>query len=338
VLFNVVATLDLGQFWPLVIALFRDGKVGDRLRERGVPARCLGLRSAFGWSGLRHGLLPLCRLIRDHRIDVVHSFLTASGIFGALAAKANGIPSLLNVHGPLSRHRARYLELFARNITDLLVAGNELTLRELRRTRVGRPEGLALIYNGTPPMAKATIRPFPTDVIRITMVANFFPEKDHLTLIKAYKTLRERYPLRLCIVAVGEGECRDQILAYIAQRGIPGIEIQPSRSDDLYSCQTDIFVLTSHSEGLPVSVTEAMSAGLPVIVSDVGAVNELVDHRQDGLLVPPRSVTALVAALEELIGDEELRRHLAANAIRKHRGRFDLGSMAAAYRTLYQSC
>ena len=69
------------------------------------------------------------------------------------------------------------------------------------------------------------------------------------------------------------------------ERKIKDIEFGRTREADLYSAMTDVFVLSSHSEGVPLSVTEAMSAGLPVVASDVGAMKEIIEHRKDGFLV-----------------------------------------------------
>ena len=105
----------------------------------------------------------------------------------------------------------------------------------------------------------------------------------------------------------------------------------------MYSTMTDIFVLSSHSEGLPLSVIEAMSVGLPVVASDVGAMKEIIEHRKDGILVRPESVDDLVKALNELIEDDALRRNLSRNAIKKINGKFTIERMKEDYQSLYDS-
>jgi glycosyltransferase involved in cell wall biosynthesis len=336
VLNNVVVNLDRQSFQPFVISLFEDGRVGDSLRGRGISTQCLQMRSGFRIRSFLDYLPVLLDFVRSHRIRLIHSFLTASGIYGGIVARIAGICSILSVHGPLSKNRVRLLELVARNLNDILVAGNRLTLEELQRTRFWRKaDSLKLIYNGIRPEGEARTQSFSSDTVNITMVANFFPEKDHLTLVKAFAVLQARHPLRLRIVAAGENQHREKVLQYIAERRIQGIELQSTRDVDLYTHKTDIFVLTSHSEGLPLSVAEAMSAGLPVVASDVGAMREIIDHRVDGILVPPRSVEAVVDAVEELIHDKELRDSLSINAVAKFHKRFGIERMTKEYHSLY---
>jgi len=339
VLWNVVEHLDPQCFQPYVMSLFKDGNIGERLRDRGIPAHCLGMRSGFRIQSFKSYLPPLLDFVRHHRIGLIHSLLTASGVYGGVAARVAGIPSALSVHGPLSASRIKYLELVARNINDILIAGNRLTFEELQRTRLwNRDRSLRLIYNGIRPGGNATAQTFGSEIVKLTMVANFFPEKDHLTLIKAYEILQARYPMRLRIIATGENRQKEEVFRYISDRQLQGIEFHPSRDADLYTHQTDIFVLTSHSEGLPISVTEAMSVGLPVVASDVGAMREIIDHRLDGILVPPRSVDAVVDAVAELIRDQALRESLSKHAIAKYRDRFGVTRMMAEYQSLYSHC
>jgi glycosyltransferase involved in cell wall biosynthesis len=94
--------------------------------------------------------------------------------------------------------------------------------------------------------------------------------------------------------------------------------------------RADIFVLPSHTEGLPNAMIEAMAAGLPVIVTPVGSIPDVVTHEDNGLLVPPRNAPALAAALRYLIVSAERRQQLGHAAYASARSRFETERAALA--------
>jgi len=335
VLYNIVENMDQSHFEPLVLGLFENGRVGDRLRALNVRTECLGMSKPYSPFTIAKFIPIFAKYVKKNEIAIIHSLLTASGIYGGIVAKCMGIHSILNVHAPMNKGRIRHLESLSRKLNDTLIPGNRITERELEQTVSHKNS--RLIYNGIKPEGKAEVRSFGDRTVKITMVANFFAEKDHMTLLRAFEQLMEKRPVHLQFVADGNNEYRDRVVSYIAEKKLDNVELQRTRAPDLYTKETDIFVLASHAEGLPISVTEAMSAGLPVVASDVGAMNEIIDHRQNGILVPAESVADLAGALDELIEDEALRRRLGENARQKFEAKFTMASMAAAYDDLYAS-
>src|SRR6266516_1328539 len=143
---------------------------------------------------------------------------------------------------------------------------------------------------------------------RIISVARFAFPKDFAALVRALAMVSADYRATF----VGEGPALSDIATAVEMQGLEAkVELLGARGDvrELLA-SSDIFVLSSRSEGHPVSLLEAMAAGLPVVATDVGGVAESVVHGQTGLLVPAGNVTALAAALERLVEDEQLRRRL----------------------------
>ena len=152
-----------------------------------------------------------------------------------------------------------------------------------------------------------------TDVPVILFASRLLPEKGVLDTVEAFALLRERVPARLVIVGSGPASrevrrlvLRRRLAAHVTLTG----HLTEERMREAYR-SADVFALpTYHPEGFPTAISEAMSAGLPVVTS---AVRGNADHLREGenaLFVPPRDPPALAAALERALTDTDLRRRM----------------------------
>jgi glycosyltransferase involved in cell wall biosynthesis len=126
----------------------------------------------------------------------------------------------------------------------------------------------------------------------------------------------------------------------VAAAGLAGrVELSPAVDEPTKAAAylgADVYVLPSHVEGLPTGLLEAMSYGLPCIVTPVGGVPDVITHAQNGLLVPVGDAGALAGAIEELAGDPALRRRLGTAARASVLGRFDWNTQAGEIARLYR--
>jgi glycosyltransferase involved in cell wall biosynthesis len=170
----------------------------------------------------------------------------------------------------------------------------------------------------------------------IVSVGNLYPVKGHAVLIDALATLRDRAGWRLAIAGRGEEEPR--LRAQAAAAGIgERVHLLGFRDDvaDIFAAG-DLFAMPSLSEGLPLALVEAMSFGLPVVISRVGGVPEVVTNDVEGLLVPPSDPGALALAIRSLL-DDPARRSRQGGAARMRALRdYAIGTMVDRYERLYR--
>jgi glycosyltransferase involved in cell wall biosynthesis len=156
------------------------------------------------------------------------------------------------------------------------------------------------------------------------------------TLIAAMALLPpEAVGVRLLIV--GAGPLRDELAAQAATAGLADrVTFAGERGDvpDILAA-ADVFVLSSVSEGMPISILEAMASGLPTVATDVGGVRELVADGETGFVVPARDARAFAQPLARLCGDEGLRRRLGEAAQSRATAQFGGAAMAERTEAVY---
>lgn len=336
VCYELIRALPADRFKPCLITLFELGSLGEALVAAGVPTLNLSLRHPFSPRHLLSALPRITAFARQQKICLLHAHLTAAGLYGGLAARRLGLPALFTIHGQLS-HRLplRWVERGVRQLFPLLVAVGRQVEQETKSNLLapGRRQVLQ-VYNG---IDTAYWQPPPTrDAARselcITMVANFFREKDHTTAIEAFRRLQQRCQARIRLQLVGAGEGRSAVERQVGELGLTNVEFLGA-VDDIRAIltQTDIALLASFSEGISLAVLEAMAMALPVVASDVGGMREVLTHSLEGLLVPPGDPESLCGALAKLVQDSGLRAAMGKRGRARVEAQFSLAAMTSAY-------
>jgi glycosyltransferase involved in cell wall biosynthesis len=287
------------------------------------------------------GLLELVALIRRERPDIVHANSSKAGILGRLAAMVGGVPiTVFTVHGWAFKAYGGLASRLYRTADRVMARATTITICV---TDSERATGLDA---GTCDAKRTTVIPnaidtrtapraqHATDPPRIITVGRLAWPKDPHTLLDALARLR---PRTFAAVIVGDGPQRPAAEARIRELGLASsVQILGARADvpDLLA-HSDVFVLASRSEGGPISILEAMAAGLPVVASDVGGVGELVQDGSTGLLAPAGDAGALAAAVQRLLDDPELRRRMGEAGRRRVAEQFDIGTQRSAHLDLY---
>jgi len=271
--------------------------------------------------------------------DLIHVHSAKAGALGRIAAWMLGVPVIYTVHGfafkpaaaPVRRVASRIAEWCLAPLTTRLicVADSERALAAALPVPASR---VSVIHNGIPDTG---LRADPASPLRrIVMVARFAAPKRPDIVIRAFA----RANLADCeLVIAGDGPTRAAMRA-LADELAPGRVSLPGNIDDIAGllASAQIFVLASDHEGLPVSVLEAMRAGLPVVASDLPGIREEFGAVSAGLLVPGSDEGAMADALTALAGDPPRRAAMGQSARARWSEAFGVESMAEATWQEYQ--
>jgi glycosyltransferase involved in cell wall biosynthesis/uncharacterized membrane protein len=332
----------LAERFDVTLAARGCGPLRDAARAAGVRFVPLEhVRRAINpWRDAR-GLVELVRLCRRERPDIAHANSSKAGILGRLAALLARVPiRVFTAHGwAFAAYRGLAGRLYlwgdrlVRPLTTLVICVAERE-RELGvRARTCTPKRTAVVRNAVDVSSFAESR-HAGEPPQLIAVSRFAYPKDFVTLVEALAAVDVDYRA----VFVGDGPERPAVVGELRRRGLSArVELLGERNDvpELLA-SSDLFVLSSRSEGLPVSVLEAMAASLPVVATDVGGVGELVVHGTTGLLVPPGDAGTLGKALERLLRERNLRRRLGTAARRRAEHEFDLPRWLRAHVDLYR--
>ena len=349
-LVDFAANGDWADFeYETAYVLSSEDDLVESMRTTGSPVYCLGARGDWDLSWL----LALRRLLANRKYDVVHAHLPYAAGMGRLVTwtlPARNRPKFIytehNVWGKTAapvrfvnrigvQHDAALVAVSAsvrdalpaqvRERAVVVVHGVELSeaakllkrqsqVRAEVRSELGVPEG---------------------DVLVLT-VANLRPEKAYEVLLAAARSLLDR-DVPVTFVSIGRGPLEDELKA-LAQTLRLGdrFKFLGSRDDALrLMAGSDLFVLSSSHEGLPVALMEASSVGAAIVVTAVGEMPNILTSGVDSLVVPPGQPDALAEAIERLVRDSRLRAELGEAAMALSQ-RFDVGRSARKVEGLYK--
>jgi len=322
-----------------VVGACAEGAHLDPVRAEGFRVEPLPFARSLSPRAHWRAFWAMVALIRRERPDIVHAHMPISGFLARLAARVAGVPRiaytchgyLFNQEGPWPRRAGGFaMEWIGGRLTDTYMNVSREEAQDARRLRIHR--GAVAVGNGRDPavyrpnpQARAHLRDamgVPDGTVAVVIVSRIVAPKGYIELLAAMQNV----PAELWVVGTRLPSDRGEDLAphfdRFAETG--RLRLLGYRSDvaDILAA-SDIFVLPSHFEGLPMSVIEAMLTGLPVIATDIRGPREQVVPEQTGLLVPVRNTQALSAALNRLAADAPLRARMGQAGLDRARTEFN---------------
>ena len=336
-------------FAVTVICLDEPGLWANGLRAKGIPVHCL-----WRQRGLDLAMpVRLANHFRRHHTQIVHAHQCTPWFYAALSRLLYSAPRLLlEEHGRffpevMNPKRVLVNRLLVKRLTHRFVAVSEDVRGRLQQYEGLDAERIDVIYNGV--KAEPPLEPDAREALRselgvepgcfvVGTVGRFDPIKN-LPMLVGSLARASKQVANLRGLLVGDGPMLADICSLTEGNGLfDRIRMTGFRDDArrLIQCM-DLFVLSSFSEGTSMALLEAMAAGVPVVVTDVGGNPEIVINGETGNVVPSGSVDALSGAILDSVNDAPKRRKFAAAARRRIEERFAFDRMIENYRRQYQT-
>lgn len=318
-------------------ALGPEGELIEEARSFGVdPVIVDEMRRAIHPLRDLKTLIRLRELFREEDYDIVHTHSSKAGILGRWAAREAGIPWIFHtIHGlPYHRYQSlleyelyRTLERATASVTHEIQTVCDRMAEKASAAGVTPIDRYKTVYSGmvldpfldVPGVGSDEARElkgewgFDENHFVFGKIARLFHLKGHKYCLSAFERIASEHD-NARLLLVGDGILRDQLESRVEEMGLEDkvvfAGLVPYRDIPDMIGAMDALVHTSLREGLARVIPQAQAAGRPVVSFDVDGAPEAIDHRETGMLVPPKSIPKLVESMSELIEDPELRKSI----------------------------
>jgi len=343
---DLIKNLDSQLYENHIICLDELGVFGRALKAEGYKVISFDRGGGMSISLLSN----LIKYFRQNKIKVVHTNNSGPHFWAGLAAVLSGIKARIHTnHGRNAGWKSRraWLDRFSSMLSSKIVCVSNESAKTLMTTDRIPAKKMVVITNGIdtehfqPEGPTAQLRQLlgvDSSSIFIGSIARFSLDKDQETLIRAFNEIVQSHDGEYALLLVGDGETKQPLQALSDSLGISDkVHFMGFRSDIVEILrELDIYVLPSHTEGLSISLLEAMSTACPVVASAVGGNVGLIEHAKNGLLVPESDVMAMKNALLSL-DDSVTKTNLSTQARYTVISQYSIQTMAANYQKLYEA-
>jgi len=294
-------------------------------------------------------LLKLVRLLRENRVELIHSHLETANIYSYLALALAGSPKFIPTALSMPADQVPLREwLLARALAagDAIHINSHAAIKAYSQHYRVNESKFRVVHNGTFPLPAHTERAMqaarkkldiPQNSLVVGTLSKDAPDKNlpaFFRLVEALRTGRER------VVALAAGTGLDQsYAAKVPGTGAAGedtVLLGPRKDVETVFAAMDVFVLTSLREGLPNVVMEAMASGLPVVAFDTGGVSELIEQQVSGVVLACQNEQGLLREVGSLLDEPERRRRMGEAARARMLSQFSVEKMIERTTALYQ--
>ena len=323
----------------------RVGPIGEQLQQRGVPIHTYARR-----PGIDLGLIAEIRkVVKAGRFDVVHCHQYTPYFYGVLAARSAGVRVVFTEHGrfhpDVPRYKAVLVNPLLALLTSRIVAISQATGEALVKNEFMPKSRIQVIYNGIAGLTRntsevAALRQqlgIPENAFVFGTVSRLDPVKNQPMMLLAFQQVLRSIP-DAYLVMVGDGPDRRRLedtctrLGLVERVKFTGFVARPAN----HLALMDVFLLSSFTEGTSMTLLEAMSLGIPQVVTDVGGNPEIVRSDETGFLTPCDNADAFASAMVRLYEHPELRERMAQASLQRFDQSFRVDAMVSRYIQAYR--
>ena len=310
------------------------------------------------------------KIIDDFKPDIVHTHASKPGAIGRLAAHNRKVPVIVHTfhghyfHSYFNKMKTNMFKQIERSLakrTSKIIAISDIQKHELSiEHKIAPPEKFEVIplgfdldrFRTNTESKRTTFRKefnVQNDEIAVGIIGRLVDVKDHKYFLRLVRHVLDNTTKKVRFFIVGDGEMRQELEAFCSEISIPFNafpDYKPEgtpltfcswRNDiDAINAGLDIVILTSKNEGTPVSLIEAQASGTPVVSTNVGGVENVVDHGVTGLLAEPKDESKMAENLMSLIESEELRNEMSSRGWSNVGERFHYSQLTTKMDALYQ--
>ncbi len=298
----------------------------------------------------------LISFLRISRPDIVHVHSFKAGLLGRIAALLSGIPIIvMTVHGsvlqsmhPVYKKNVCILsELLLSKFTQkIITVSNNLNKEFVEEVKV-KQDKVITIYNGISQNINHNKKDknlllkelgIPENKKIITTVARLAPQKGVAYFVRSAAEVMKEYK-DVVFLVVGDGPLKKDLENLSMSLNLMGKIFFVGNRMDIDSIMdiSDVFVLASLTEGLPLTVLEALQAQCPVVATEVGGIPEVIENGRNGLLVKAKSVSALSTAIKDLLSNPERSKYMGSQSGEILKERFSVDKMVKKTEEVYQN-
>jgi len=321
---------------PAVYVVGALGALGEKLRGDGFVVQPDMARN------LVDATRNFFRVFKESRPDVVHLHNPTPTVYAAFAARMAGVASVVSTRhslvAPPHRLAVELRYAVAATCCDWVAGICDATTSNLKNIHTIPMRKIVRVYNGTVALQRTAREQCPSkNGFTLVYVGRLAPVKNHGLLLSAFRTAHSAIP-GLQLWMVGDGIERPRLEALATDLGIAESVTFWGQQFDVapFFSASDTFIMSSKSEGLPISLLQGFSLGLPAIVTDIGGMAEVVRLANAGITVSATDPAEMAAAILRLAGSEKERKQFSMNAEESFLARFTLEATFEAYSNLYR--
>lgn len=318
------------------------------LREKGAVLFELPIRTKNELHPKLWLALPsLVRILRESNIDMMHAHTRITQVLACIAGKLTGIPLVTTCHGFYKRRLGRRffpawgnrVIAISQTVADHLVRDFKIPENKVKTVyNAVNLEELDAAYQSHQPLAEKLQYGFQPDDQVVGIISRLVDDKGHEYLIRAVHLLQKDFP-KLKLLIVGEGRCRQQFKKLAEDFHLAKKVIFSGNAIDVTQALAamDIFALpATWREGFGLSIVEAMACRKPTIVTNIWSLNTLIQNGITGILVEPKQIEPLAAAIADLLRHPRKGQSMAVHARKMVEKLFAISRMAREIHETYR--